>query len=125
MLGMKEYPCILFTGTRNEALARNIADNKSNEWTEWSYPELKDMITELDTGEFDIELTGFTNEELEDIITYGPGTECKLEETIEEIKPYCKTHILLSFPPEKLADIKEHLEKIIEVDGVEYEQASN
>ena len=36
-----------------------------------------------------------------------------------------KTHILLSFNPEKLNEIQEHLEKILEVDGIEYDQTSN
>jgi len=43
----------------------------------------------------------------------------------ENIKPFKQTHILLSFPPEKLAQIKPYIEKILEIKGVEYEQASN
>lgn len=42
-----------------------------------------------------------------------------------ELKPYKKTHVLLSFSPEKFILIKDHLQKITEVDGIEYEQASN
>ena len=43
----------------------------------------------------------------------------------EELKPFTKTHILLSFPPSLLPKIDEHLWAIIKVDGVEYEQGSN
>lgn len=42
-----------------------------------------------------------------------------------ELKPYVKTHVLLSFPPEKMIHIQELLQKITDVPGVEYEQSSN
>lgn len=42
-----------------------------------------------------------------------------------DLKPYKKTHILLSFPPEKLVHIQEHLQKITENTWCEYEQSSN
>lgn len=42
-----------------------------------------------------------------------------------ELKPFQRTHILLSFPPEKLIEIQEYIEKIIQLDFVEYEQGSN
>lgn len=41
----------------------NIALNKHS--GEWDYPKLKDLIVEIDTGEIDIEITGFDQEELE------------------------------------------------------------
>ena len=42
-----------------------------------------------------------------------------------EIEPYKKTHILISFPPEKILELKEYLDKILEFDFIEYEQSSN
>lgn len=42
-----------------------------------------------------------------------------------ELKPYVKTHVLLSFPPEKMIHIQPLLQKIVDIDGVEYEQSSN
>lgn len=42
-----------------------------------------------------------------------------------EIEPYEKTHILLSFPPEKLVFIQSLIEQIAKIDGVEIEQSSN
>jgi len=42
-----------------------------------------------------------------------------------ELKPYKRTHILLSFPPEKMVHIQEHLQKITEFSFVEYEQGAN
>jgi ParB-like chromosome segregation protein Spo0J len=68
-LGMTEFPCIVYTGDRKAALARAISDNRSNEWTEWDVPIMKDLILELDTGDFDIHLTGFDTHEIELMMT--------------------------------------------------------
>lgn len=43
----------------------------------------------------------------------------------EKLKPYKKTHVLLSFPPHVLPKIADQLRTIIKVDEVEYEQCSN
>lgn len=43
----------------------------------------------------------------------------------ENIKPYKKTHILLSFEPDILIKICKHLEALVKEPGVEYEQCSN
>ncbi len=43
----------------------------------------------------------------------------------ERLVPYKKTHVLLSFPPELLADVEEHLNRIVNIEGVDYEQCSN
>ncbi len=48
-----------------------------------------------------------------------------LDEKTEEIRPYHRTHILLSFEPEKMILIKKYLDKILEIEGIEYEQSSN
>lgn len=69
-LGYSELPCIVYQGDRNKAIARAISDNKSSDWTSWDYPMLKDMIVEIDTGELDLVLTGFTNDEVESIMGY-------------------------------------------------------
>jgi ParB-like chromosome segregation protein Spo0J len=43
----------------------------------------------------------------------------------KNIQPFKKTHILLSFPPAKMVEIQDLLNKIIEKGEIEYEQASN
>jgi len=63
-IGMKEFPCIVYSGTKQDALARAISDNKTNEWTEWDIPNLGDMMTGLDDGSFDMFKTGFSQQEL-------------------------------------------------------------
>lgn len=47
----------------------------------------------------------------------------KLKE--EELRPFRRTHVLISFPPEKLLEIQQQIDAIRNVEGVEIEQASN
>jgi len=63
--GIEEVPVIYlpFEGAKAEAYL--IADNRLQDETEWDLPMLKDLLQELDTGEFDIELTGFDEREIE------------------------------------------------------------
>ena len=42
-----------------------------------------------------------------------------------ELKAFEKTHVLISFPPEKMIDLQDLLEQIRSVEGVEMEQSSN
>lgn len=49
-----------------------------------------------------------------------------LNKEIEQIiKPYHRTHVLLSFPPDKLIELQPYLEKILQINEIEYEQSSN
>lgn len=45
--------------------------------------------------------------------------------TTLNLSGFKKTHILISFPPDKMIEVQEHLEKILQIDSVEYEQSSN
>ncbi len=68
--GLKEVPVILIDMDEKQAQAFAIADNKSSEWAEWDFTKLKDLIEELDTGELDLELTGFDKQEIEKLMTF-------------------------------------------------------
>ncbi len=71
--GITEFPCQEFKGTRKQALARALSDNKSSEWTDWDYPKLKDIITEIDDGKTDMEMTGFEKEEIDEMFDRSGG----------------------------------------------------
>lgn len=58
------------------------------------------------------------------------GVEISESESLNGIKKeqltyYKKTHVLLSFPPHLMIEIQDYLQKITEIQGVEYEQSSN
>lgn len=72
-LGMWQFPCIEYNGTRDEAIARAISDNRASDWTKWDFPALKDMMADLDTGEFEIgEVCGFVAEDLNKMFDHEP-----------------------------------------------------
>ena len=92
--GLAEIPIIRlpFKGTKAEAYM--IADNRLSELTEWDFPKLKDLLEELDTGAFDIEITGFSDREIEDLMSqyYVPEEGLTDDDEIpEEVETVCKT----------------------------------
>jgi len=50
-----------------------IADNRIAELAETDFTALADLLTELDTGAFDLDLTGFSEGELKNIMGWTPG----------------------------------------------------
>lgn len=108
------------------AVKRTDLDLDSKEGREMA---LSDNQSQATNFVLDIEAVNLVAEELDiDTGEWGIDSESasgkkKLKE--EDIRPFKKTHILLSFPPEKMIDIVQHLEAIRKVEGVEYEQGSN
>ena len=66
---------------------------------------------------------GFAEDELNRYFSLEDEEE--LPEVAEEIQGYKRVHILLSFSPEKFLSVEPHLKKILQIEGIEYEQASN
>jgi len=66
---LEHVPALILDLEGAKADAYLIADNKLQEETEWDLPVLKDLLGELDTGEFPLEITGFELPEIEDLIT--------------------------------------------------------
>ena len=64
--GIKEVDVSVVDLPENKEKALNIALNKIQ--GDWDLLKLKDLFQEIDTGEFDIEITGFDDEEIEDLI---------------------------------------------------------
>ena len=73
--GISEVPVIYLPLEGARAEAYLIADNRLQDETDWDYEKLKDLLQELDTGEFDLELTGFDMDEIEELMTqfHVPG----------------------------------------------------
>jgi len=60
-------PCITVDLDKQKEKMLNIALNKIS--GDWDRAKLKDILEELDTGEFDVCLTGFGEQEIEDLMT--------------------------------------------------------
>lgn len=71
MLGVKKVPIDL-QDYETEAMewADLIADNRISELSSIDDDILKDLLEEINTGEIDMDLTGFTDKELEDLLGF-------------------------------------------------------
>ncbi len=98
--------------------ALNLALNKIS--GEWDYPKLKDILEELDTGGFDMEITGFDDSEIEDLMTqfFVPGEGLTPDDEIpEKVETVCKTGDLWKLGEHRLlcgdATKKEDVERLM------------
>jgi len=66
-LGIEEVDVVVVDLSDAKEKALNVALNKIS--GEWDFPKLKDLLTDIDTGDFDIELTGFDLDEIENLIS--------------------------------------------------------
>ena len=66
-MGMSEVDCVVVDLDETKEKALNLALNKIQ--GDWDYLKLKDLLQELDTGELDLELTGFDMGEIEELMT--------------------------------------------------------
>jgi len=89
-----------------------VKDNVSfGEW-DWEILTNEWDIEKLDDWDVDVQMVNDSK---------TPDTKPKSE----ELRPYVKTHILLSFPPEKILQLKPFLDEILKLEFIEYEQSSN
>jgi ParB family chromosome partitioning protein len=68
-LGATEIAVVFVEDTDEQAKAFGIMDNRSAELAEWDSPQLKNLLESLDTGAFDMDLTGFDSKALEELLT--------------------------------------------------------
>ena len=75
-MGVETVPVIeIKFKTKADALAYSIADNKSAEFAEWDFDFLKSDFEELAKDSFDMELTGFNPDEIDELMGTGKEVE--------------------------------------------------
>jgi hypothetical protein len=74
-LGFEEVPCIVLSLSGKSADAYVIADNKINELSEWNDELLVELFKSLDDEGFNAELTGFSADEIERLISPKQSVE--------------------------------------------------
>jgi len=89
--GIEEVPVIYLPLEGAKAEAYLIADNRLQDETDWDYEKLKDLLQELDTGELDLELTGFDMDEIEDLMTQFRPLDLD-DEQMDEDGKHCETY---------------------------------
>lgn len=70
ILECKEIPVLIADLSPEKAKAYRIADNKTNQFSEWDYSLLNKEFTDLLDINMDLEMTGFDTKELEDFFTF-------------------------------------------------------
>ena len=94
-LGHTEVDCVIVDLPEDKEKALNIALNKIE--GEWDNEKLTDLLNELNDIDFDLELTGFDLDELEDLLNFDTGNEEVEEDDFEVEVP--------EEPKAKLGDI--------------------
>ena len=86
-LNLKTIPVTIADLSPEKAKAYRIADNKTNEYSDWDMGLLIQEFTDLLDNNYDLELTGFDSDELEKLIVgekEGLTDEDAVQETPEE-----------------------------------------
>lgn len=109
----------------NEIIAVKRTDIKSGT-KEFYEMALSDNIIAKENIVMDAEVIDaiceeYNIDELSNEPSAGEGGKIKTE----NLEPFEMTHVLISFPPEKLIHIQSILEQVKNIEGVEYEQSSN
>ncbi len=84
LLNLESIPVLIADLPPEKAKAYRIADNKTNEDSEWDFSLLNKEFTDLLDVNCDLETTGFETKELEDFFTFDKeeeGTKVKTEKT--------------------------------------------
>lgn len=68
-------------------------------------------------------ITAIPNIDISDYLRQKEYEQVEIQQEI--IKPYTRTHVLLSFPPEKLLEVQNTLAQLKKLPYMEYEQNSN
>jgi hypothetical protein len=68
-LGWTQIAVVYVNDDEVTSKAYGLMDNQSALISEWDLPILKDLLTELDTGDLDMNVTGFSSEEIENLMT--------------------------------------------------------
>jgi hypothetical protein len=115
-LGTKEIPdtWVKDAADLTEDEKRRFIVEDNIPFGEWDFDLLSESFKVSDLKEWGL-----------DVDFMEGSTSPRLEHDEVELTSYKMSHVLLSFPPDKFLLIQDHLEKIMKIEGVEYEQSAN
>jgi ParB-like chromosome segregation protein Spo0J len=82
--GIEEFEVSVVDLDDRKEKALNIALNKIQ--GEWDFTKMADLMTELDDGQFDLELTGFDMEEIRGIMEWYPEDGKVDEKEVDDLE---------------------------------------
>ena len=92
-LGWTEIAAVKVKDNPENATGYALMDNQSALLAEWDFSVLKDLLQELDTGAFDMDLTGFDSKAIEDLMTqfHIPAEGLTDDDEVpEQVETICK-----------------------------------
>jgi ParB-like chromosome segregation protein Spo0J len=101
--------------------ADRIADNRLSELAEWDMDKLQDELIDIDAANYDIEVTGFSDSDLENLLS----TSNKGDESVEHLKPIKKIHVLISMTTDQSFVLLPQIETIAQNAGAEVHHGGN
>lgn len=88
LLGLKAVPTIKFDHlSESQKIAYTLADNRIAENSGWDFDQLKLEFEKLHVDEFNFDLLGFDDDELDDLIPQSVSSSNKNQEEIEDNLP--------------------------------------
>jgi len=91
-LGLETVPVVIADLPPEKIKAYRIADNKTNEDSDWDFKLLSQEFQDLLDNNFEIEMTAFTDNELEDFFTFDKEEEGQKVKS-EKKCPNCGTKL--------------------------------
>ncbi len=67
-LGLTSVPVVVREMDEEQRKVFSIADNKTAEIADWNFPELRDIVEQLQKEDFDISCMGFSDQEIRNLI---------------------------------------------------------
>ena len=118
---LKQVPVIFLDLDDRDATAYTIADNKLAENSAWNFPQLKDLLVDLQQGDFDITQTGFDEAALAEMVQYDPQSRLK------DVAPKAlkRAWALIGVPIGKYPELADMVEKAGKIEGAVVEVAAN
>ncbi len=119
-LGWTEIAAVMVKDSKEVAAAYGIMDNQSALLADWDLPNLKDILQELDDGETDMATTGFSDDEIENLMVGA-----HIPELTEFLRPKEMLRILISVPVDNAIEVKETIDSLLIIPGVEVDFGAN
>jgi len=101
--GIKEVPVIFLAGlSEAKAKALNVLLNNPNAQGEWDVDDLHELLRELDDDDFDATLTGFDENDLEEMLAQDAPQEERAPDLTPPEKPKSKRGEIYELGPHRL-----------------------
>ncbi len=116
-LGLESLPCTVLDISQAEAKVLNVALNKIH--GEWDVAKLENLLTEIELGPLDIDLTGFDEVSLAEL---GIVSESEEPATLADVKvelPPVTVAVLALIPLKRWQHYGDYFRRLAEEDGLD------